>query len=135
MTGRPPWVFRKFGLCRNKIRELAFNGEIPGVVKAAGNQEIHGYERSDRRHADRIRNAQLAEKASVSMPSSKVKVAIAAVVQGRGLCRRFSVAKPRKTDADIALKYYAGRPVIERIERVSSPVCVSTRGLRRYSPS
>ena len=35
LTGRPRGVFRKFGLCRHKIRELAFNGEIPGVVKAS----------------------------------------------------------------------------------------------------
>lgn len=35
LTGRPRGVFRKFGLCRNKIRELAFAGEIPGVVKAS----------------------------------------------------------------------------------------------------
>ena len=35
LTGRPRGVFRKFGLCRNKIRELAFNGEIPGVIKAS----------------------------------------------------------------------------------------------------
>ena len=35
MTGRPRGVFRKFGLCRMKIRELAFKGEIPGVVKAS----------------------------------------------------------------------------------------------------
>ncbi len=35
LTGRPRGVFRKFGLCRNKVRELAFNGEIPGVVKAS----------------------------------------------------------------------------------------------------
>ncbi len=35
ITGRPRGVFRKFGLCRNKIRELAFDGEIPGVVKAS----------------------------------------------------------------------------------------------------
>lgn len=35
ITGRPRGVFRKFGLCRNKIRELAMNGEIPGVVKAS----------------------------------------------------------------------------------------------------
>ena len=34
-TGRPRGVFRKFGLCRHKIRELAFNGEIPGIVKAS----------------------------------------------------------------------------------------------------
>jgi small subunit ribosomal protein S14 len=35
LTGRPRGVFRKFGLCRHKIRELAFSGEIPGVVKAS----------------------------------------------------------------------------------------------------
>ena len=35
LTGRPRGVFRKFGLCRNKIRELAFSGEIPGIVKAS----------------------------------------------------------------------------------------------------
>lgn len=35
LTGRPRGVFRKFGLCRNKIRELAMRGEIPGVVKAS----------------------------------------------------------------------------------------------------
>lgn len=35
ITGRPRGVFRKFGLCRIKIRELAMNGEIPGVVKAS----------------------------------------------------------------------------------------------------
>ena len=35
LTGRPRGVFRKFGLCRNKIREIAMRGEIPGVVKAS----------------------------------------------------------------------------------------------------
>ncbi len=35
ITGRPRGVFRKFGLCRNKIRELAMKGEVPGVVKAS----------------------------------------------------------------------------------------------------
>ncbi len=35
LTGRPRGVFRKFGLCRNKIRELAMQGEVPGVVKAS----------------------------------------------------------------------------------------------------
>jgi small subunit ribosomal protein S14 len=35
LTGRPRGVFRKFGMCRNKIRELAFEGQIPGVVKAS----------------------------------------------------------------------------------------------------
>lgn len=35
LTGRPRGVFRKFGLCRNKIRELAMQGDIPGVIKAS----------------------------------------------------------------------------------------------------
>jgi small subunit ribosomal protein S14 len=35
LTGRPRGVYRKFGLCRNKIREIAMRGEIPGVVKAS----------------------------------------------------------------------------------------------------
>jgi small subunit ribosomal protein S14 len=35
LTGRPRGVFRKFGLCRNKIREIAMKGEIPGVIKAS----------------------------------------------------------------------------------------------------
>jgi len=75
----------------------------------------------------RIRNAQLAEKASVSMPSSKLKVAIAAVLKDEGYIDSFAVAQNGgKATLDIALKYYAGRPVIERIERVSKP------GLRIY---
>ena len=76
----------------------------------------------------RIRNAQLAEKASVSMPSSKLKVAIAAVLKDEGYVDDFAVrqSEGNKTNLDIALKYYAGRPVIERIERVSKP------GLRIY---
>ena len=76
----------------------------------------------------RIRNAQLAEKASVSMPSSKVKVAIAAVLKEEGYVEKFSVNPAGgKPVLDIELKYYAGRPVIERIERISKP------GLRIYN--
>ena len=75
----------------------------------------------------RIRNAQLAEKASVSMPSSKVKAAIAAVLKDEGYVEDFAVRQnDGKATLEIALKYYAGRPVIERIERVSRP------GLRVY---
>jgi len=75
----------------------------------------------------RIRNAQLAEKASVSMPSSKVKVAIAAVLKEEGYVEKFAVNPAGgKPILDIELKYYAGRPVIERIERISKP------GLRIY---
>ena len=75
----------------------------------------------------RIRNAQMVEKAVVQVPSSKVKVAIAQVLKDEGYIDGFSVkANEGKPQLEIALKYYAGRPVIERIERVSRP------GLRVY---
>ena len=75
----------------------------------------------------RIRNAQMVEKVSVTMPSSKVKVAIAQVLKDEGYIDDFAVkAEGAKSELNIALKYYAGRPVIERIERVSKP------GLRVY---
>ena len=76
----------------------------------------------------RIRNAQMVEKSVVVMPASKLKVAIAAGPEGRGLHRRLRGARREaaKPQLEIALKYYAGRPVIERIERVSRP------GLRVY---
>ena len=75
----------------------------------------------------RIRNAQMAEKLSVSMPSSKLKVAIARVLKDEGYIDDFAVRENgAKPELDLALKYYAGRPVIERIERVSKP------GLRVY---
>ena len=75
----------------------------------------------------RIRNAQSVEKASVSMPSSKVKVAIAQVLKDEGYIEDFAVSgEPGKPELELQLKYYAGRPVIERIERVSKP------GLRIY---
>lgn len=75
----------------------------------------------------RIRNAQQVDKATVSMPSSKLKVAIATVLKDEGYIENFEV-KPNngKPELEITLKYYAGRPVIERIERVSKP------GLRIY---
>ncbi len=75
----------------------------------------------------RIRNAQSVEKATVTMPASKVKVAIAKVLQDEGYIDGYKVkSEGGKADLEIALKYYAGRPVIERIERVSRP------GLRVY---
>ena len=75
----------------------------------------------------RIRNAQMAEKMSVSMPSSKLKVAIAKVLKDEGYIDDFAIRENGATpELDIALKYYAGHPVIERIERVSKP------GLRVY---
>ena len=74
----------------------------------------------------RIRNAQSVEKAAVTMPSSKLKVAIAQVLKDEGYIDGFAVKGEAKAELEIALKYYAGRPVIERIERVSRP------GLRIY---
>ena len=75
----------------------------------------------------RIRNAQLAEKATVHMPSSGVTAAIAKVLKDEGYIEGFTVAgEQTRPQLEIALKYYAGRPVIEKIERVSTP------GLRIY---
>ena len=71
----------------------------------------------------RIRNAQMVEKTSVQVPSSKVKVAIAQVLKDEGYIDGFQVKNDDgRPQLEIALKYYAGRPVIERIERVSRPV-------------
>ena len=75
----------------------------------------------------RIRNAQMVEKSVVSMPASKLKTAIAQVLKDEGYIDGFQVkTEDGKSQLEIALKYYAGRPVIERIERVSKP------GLRIY---
>lgn len=78
----------------------------------------------------RIRNAQMAEKASVAMPSSKLKVAIAQVLREEGYVEGFNVINDgAKATLEIGLKYYAGRPVIEKLQRISRP------GLRIYKGS
>jgi small subunit ribosomal protein S8 len=78
----------------------------------------------------RIRNAQMAEKVTVAMPSSKLKTAIAKVLQDEGYVDGFKVtANDGKPTLEIGLKYYANRPVIETIQRVSRP------GLRVYKGS
>ena len=75
----------------------------------------------------RIRNAQAVEKSVVAMPASKLKTAIAQVLKDEGYIDGFTVrSEQAQPQLEIALKYYAGRPVIERIERVSRP------GLRVY---
>lgn len=75
----------------------------------------------------RIRNAQMVAKDVVVMPASKVKAAIAQVLADEGYIDGFKVKNDGgKNELEISLKYYAGRPVIERIERVSRP------GLRVY---
>jgi len=78
----------------------------------------------------RIRNAQLSEKKSVAMPASKLKAAIAKVLKDEGYIEDFGVRDQEgKSLLEIGLKYYAGQPVIEKIERISRP------GLRIYKPS
>ena len=75
----------------------------------------------------RIRNAQMVQKVSVTMPASKLKTAIAEVLKAEGYIDNFAVRNAEsKPQLEIALKYYAGKPVIEHIERVSRP------GLRVY---
>lgn len=75
----------------------------------------------------RIRNGQMAEKVSVRVPASRLKRAVAQVLQDEGYiagCR--DVTEGSHPMLEIGLKYHEGRPVIERIERASAP------GLRRY---
>ena len=75
----------------------------------------------------RIRNGQGAGKPEVSLQSSKVKLAIVKVLKDEGYVSDFAVTKDGgKSTLTIALKYHGGKPVIERIERVSRP------GLRQY---
>jgi small subunit ribosomal protein S8 len=78
----------------------------------------------------RIRNAQQAEKRAVTMPASKLKAAIAGVLKDEGYIEDFVLQQNGgKSMLEISLKYYAGKPVIEKMERVSRP------GLRIYKPS
>ena len=78
----------------------------------------------------RIRNAQLIGHAEVSMPASRLKASIAQVLKDEGYIEDFALREKGgdkgKKELAIGLKYYAGRPVIERLERVSKP------GLRVY---
>ena len=75
----------------------------------------------------RIRNAQQSEKTDVTMPASKLKVAIAKVLQDEGYIEGFDIRDVAgKNELNLSLRYYAGKPVIEKIERVSRP------GLRIY---
>lgn len=78
----------------------------------------------------RIRNGQGTNKVSITMPASKLKKAIASVLKDEGYIENFVEHEVQgKPVLNIELKYYAGRPVIEKIERVSKP------GLRIYKAS
>ncbi|NQZ87125.1 MAG: 30S ribosomal protein S8 [Colwellia sp.] len=74
----------------------------------------------------RIRNGQSAAKVAVTMPSSKVKVAIANLLKEEGYVSEFSVSGDVKPELSVTLKYFEGKEVIETIKRVSRP------GLRIY---
>ncbi len=74
----------------------------------------------------RVRNAQAASKADVTMPSSKLKLAIAKVLLDEGYIAGYSADDAVKPSLTVTLKYYEGRPVIDELKRVSRP------GLRIY---
>ncbi|MGX2967692.1 30S ribosomal protein S8 [Ursidibacter sp. B-7004-1] len=74
----------------------------------------------------RIRNGQAANKVAISMPSSKLKVAIASVLAEEGYVESFKVVEGSKPKLEITLKYFQNKPVVESIQRVSRP------GLRIY---
>lgn len=69
----------------------------------------------------RIRNGQMNRKSEVTMPSSKLKVAIAEVMKDEGFIADYSVNSEAKPELTVSLKYYEGRPVIEKLKRVSRP--------------
>lgn len=74
----------------------------------------------------RIRNGQAANKVAVTMPSSKLKVAIANVLKEEGFIENFKIAVGTKPILELALKYFQGNAVVESIQRISRP------GLRIY---
>ncbi|GAB3534960.1 30S ribosomal protein S8 [Photobacterium proteolyticum] len=74
----------------------------------------------------RLRNGQAAKKVAVKMPSSKMKVAIAALLKEEGFVADYTVIGEVKPELEVTLKYFEANPVIEQIQRVSRP------GLRIY---
>ena len=74
----------------------------------------------------RVRNAQMATKETVSMPSSKLKVEVARVLKEEGYISDFAVSETAKPELTVTLKYFEGKPVIEHLQRVSKP------SLRQY---
>ncbi|MFK7161570.1 30S ribosomal protein S8 [Marinospirillum sp. MEB164] len=74
----------------------------------------------------RIRNAQMATKQTVTMPSSKMKVEVARVLKEEGYIADYQVSGDVKPELTVTLKYFEGKAVIEKIERVSKP------SLRQY---
>ena len=75
----------------------------------------------------RIRNAQMVGKATVSMPSSNLKISVAKVLEEEGFIDGFQVSESSKPELELELKYFEGKPVIAEIDRKSRP------GLRAYA--
>ncbi|MDP5208416.1 30S ribosomal protein S8 [Microbulbifer sp. 2205BS26-8] len=75
----------------------------------------------------RIRNALARGKAEVTLPSSKLKVAVAKVLKDEGYVTDLNISESAKPELTIVLKYFQGKPVIAELDRVSRP------GLRAYS--
>ncbi|MDF3920334.1 30S ribosomal protein S8 [Salinicola sp. LHM] len=69
----------------------------------------------------RIRNAQMATKETVTMPSSKLKVEVARVLKQEGYITDVSVTEGAKPELTVTLKYFEGKPVIEHLQRMSKP--------------
>ncbi|PAV27333.1 SSU ribosomal protein S8P [Tamilnaduibacter salinus] len=78
----------------------------------------------------RIRNAQRASKEDVTMPSSKLKAAVAQVLKDEGYVSDFSVTADTKPELTVNLKYFEGKPVIEYIQRYSRPSLRQYRGAK-----
>lgn len=76
----------------------------------------------------RIRNAQMATKETVSMPSSKLKVEVARVLKEEGYVSDYAVTEGAKPELTVTLKYFEGKPVIEHLQRVSKPSLRSYKG-------
>jgi len=74
----------------------------------------------------RVRNGQMSNKVAVTMPSSKVKTAVAELLKSEGFIADYEVSGDVKKELNVTLKYFEGKPVIETIKRVSRP------GLRIY---
>ena len=76
----------------------------------------------------RIRNGHMAEKTAVTMPASKMKASVAAVLKEEGYIADFTVEGEGKPVMTVELKYFEGKPVIESIQRVSRPSVRVYRG-------
>ena len=153
--GRPKAVYRKFGLCRICLREMAHRGELPGVTKSswespqqsiAEGRPAHGGPKPRWERAlsamtmtdpiadmlTRLRNANQAYHDAVSMPYSKLKQGVAEILQQEGYITSYDVQDPAEGEVgktlNITLKYGRNRErSIAGVRRISKP------GLRVYA--